>query len=274
MRAKTPSTPHDQSVGVKNGIDKVRKLLEAEDNWSGKFDAIHHGTTVGRLLSFFLCSPPKKETAYLTWSFPSTIAATNAILEGKGVRAGLVVTAGYKDVLVNRRSQIPGGLGGWINFVPPAPLIPLERTVELPGARMAADGSEVAALDAAAEASFRAALADLVRQQPEAVVISLLNSYQNNAHEKQAAAIVKDVFKDSPVAVEIVCSADVLPELGEYERTVTAAANAVVKPLIRKYLDGLQRLLAEDSDTIRILKSDGGLSSLDLASELPVNLLM
>lgn len=193
--------------------------------------------------------------------------ATNAILEDKGVKAGLIVTSGFRNVLVNRRSQITGGLGGWINYVPPPPMIPLERTVEC-SERIGADGSIVSPLD---EALFRKNLVDLQRQKPEAIVISFMNGYRNDVHEKQAAAIVRDVFGPD---VEIVSSAEVLPELGEYERTVTAAANAVVKPLIRKYLQGLERLLAADSKTIRILKSDGGLTSLDLASELPVNLLM
>lgn len=193
--------------------------------------------------------------------------ATNAVLEDKGVKAGLIVTAGFKDVLVNRRSQIPGGLGGWINFVPPTPMIPLERTVECTE-RMSADGKTVTPVD---EAALRKGLIDLQRQEPEAIVISFVNGYRNDTHEKRVAEVVRDVFGPS---IEIVCSAEVLPELGEYERTVTATANAVVKPLIRRYLQGLEGLLAEDSKTIRILKSDGGLTSLDLASELPVNLLM
>lgn len=195
------------------------------------------------------------------------LIATNAILEDKGVKAGLIVTAGFKDVLVNRRSQIPGGLGGWISFVPPTPMIPLERTVECTE-RMSADGKTVTPVD---QVALRKNLADLRSQNPEAIVISFVNGYRNDSHEKIVAEIVRDVFGPD---IEVVCSAEVLPELGEYERTVTAAANAVVKPLIRKYLRGLEHLLEEDSDTIRILKSDGGLTSLDLASELPVNLLM
>jgi len=114
-------------------------------------------------------------------------------------------------------------------------------------------------------------LVDLKRQNPEAITISLLNSYQNDKHEKEVAAIVREFFGPK---VEIICSADVLPEVGEYERTVTAAANAVVKPVVKHYLSELKKLLASDSQTIRILKSDGGLTSLDLAGDLPVNLLM
>ncbi|KAK8089195.1 hypothetical protein PG997_004156 [Apiospora hydei] len=239
IRAKTASTPQDQSIGVKDGIEKVRKILKAKYNWEGEFSYIHHGSTV----------------------------ATNAILESKGVKAGLIVTAGFKEVLTNRRSQIPGGLGGWISFVPPEPVVPLERTVQCTG-RISATGEVAIPLD---EAALREDLADLKRQQPEAITISLLNSYVNDEHERAVVKIVREEFGPE---IEIICSADVLPEAGEYERTVTAAANAVVKPIVKRYMDGLQKLLLPDSKTIRILKSDGALTSLSQAGELPVNLLM
>ncbi|KAK9785618.1 putative Hydantoin utilization protein A [Seiridium cardinale] len=241
VRAKTPSTPKDQSVGVKDGITKVRKLLKSQYDWEGEFSFIHHGSTVAK--------------------------ATNAILESKGVKAGLIVTAGFKEVLTNRRCQIPGGLGGWISFIPPEPVIPLERTVQCTG-RIDPNGKVVIPID---EAALRKDLADLKRQKPEAITISLLNSYVNDEHERAVEEVVRDEFGPG---VEIICSADVLPEAGEYERTVTASTNAVVKPLVKRYMEGLEKLLSPDSKTIRILKSDGALTSLDLAGELPVNLLM
>ncbi|KAJ1327652.1 5-oxoprolinase (ATP-hydrolyzing) [Microdochium nivale] len=239
VRAKTPSTPQDQSIGVKNGIEKVRRLLKEKHNWDGEFAFIHHGTTV----------------------------ATNAILENKGVKSGLIVTAGFKEVLTNKRSQIPGGLGGWISYIPPEPVVPLERTVQCPG-RINPDGKVVIPLD---EAVLRDNLKDLKRQGVEAITISLLNSYANNEHERAVEKIVREEFGDK---IEVVCSADVLPEAGEYERTVTAASNAVVKPIVKRYMEGLEKLLRSDSKTIRILKSDGALTSLKLAGDLPVNLLM
>lgn len=195
------------------------------------------------------------------------ITGTNAVLEGKGARTALIVTAGHKDVLSVRRSQIPGGLGAWINFIPPAPIVPLESTVQCHG-MMSSTGEIVTPIN---EAQLREDLVHLKKQKPEAVTISLLNSYQNAAHEKTVAKILREELGSE---VEIVCSADVLPEVGEYERTVTASANAIVKPVVKKYLANLSMLLKEDSETIRILKSDGGLTTLDLAGELPVNILM
>ncbi|KAF2163831.1 hypothetical protein M409DRAFT_68373 [Zasmidium cellare ATCC 36951] len=237
-RAKVPSTPHDQSIGVKNSIDKVRAVIEAEESFKGKFGALHHGSTV----------------------------ATNALLEGKGVPAALIVTEGHKDVLVARRSQIPGGLASWINWEPPAPLIPLERTLQCPE-RIGVDGKEVKPVDK--EALKKELLT--VKGKVQAVTVSLLNSWVSGEHEKQVGEIVKEVLGDD---VEVSLSHDVLPELGEYERTVTAAANSVVKPEVKRYMRGLGDKLGEDTPTIRILKSDGGLTNLELAGELPVNILM
>ncbi|KAH7382965.1 hydantoin utilization protein-like protein A [Cadophora sp. MPI-SDFR-AT-0126] len=239
VRTKVPSTSHDQSIGVKNGILKAREELKSLYGWDGQFESIHHGTTVG----------------------------TNAVLEGKGARTALIVTAGHKDVLSVRRSQIPGGLGAWINFIPPAPIVPLESTVQCHG-MMSSTGEIITPIN---ESQLREGLIHLKKQKPEAVTISLLNSYQNPAHEKTVARILREELGNE---VEIVCSADVLPEVGEYERTVTASANAIVKPVVKKYLANLSMLLKEDSETIRILKSDGGLTTLDLAGELPVNILM
>jgi 5-oxoprolinase (ATP-hydrolysing) len=189
------------------------------------------------------------------------------VLENKGAKAGLIVTKGHKDILTVRRSQIPGGLGAWINYVQPEPLVPLERTIEVKE-RIKIDGEVFYELD---EAAFREDLQDLKRQKPQAIAVSLINSFANNAHEEKVRAILSDEFGPD---VEIVTSTDVLPEIQEYERTVTTAANAIVKPVVKKYMQNLQKMLSKDTDIIRILKSDGDLTSVDLAGETPVKILM
>lgn len=189
------------------------------------------------------------------------------MLEGKGARTGLIVTEGHKDVLALRRSHIPGGLGAWINYVAPEPIVPLERTVVCPE-RISITGEVVRTLD---ENGFRKNLADLKRQNVESISVSLLNSFINDIHENEACRILKDEFGPQ---VELVRSSDVLPLPGEYERTETTTASAVVKPVVKKYLQNLESLLTEDARTIRILKSDGHLTSLDLAGKTPVNILM
>ena len=224
---------------MQEGVEQVRRILQKKYSWNGKFEYIHHGTTTG----------------------------TNAVLEGKGAKAGLIVTKGHKDILTVRRSQIPGGLGAWINYVQPEPLVPLEMTVAAKE-RIQINGEVFHSLD---EADFRESLQDLKRQQPQAIAVSLLNSFSNKAHEEQIRGILHDEFGPD---VEIVTSTDVLPEIQEYERTVTTAANAIVKPVVKKYMNNLQKKLAKDTDTLRILKSDGDLTSVDLAGETPVRILM
>ncbi|KAJ5106415.1 hypothetical protein N7456_003090 [Penicillium angulare] len=239
VRAKVPTTVKDQSIGIQNGIFKVRKLLQERYSWSGKFQFMHHGTTT----------------------------ATNAVLEGKGARTALVVTAGHKDILALRRSQIPGGLGAWLHFTPPEPIVPLERVVQCQE-RMSVYGEPVTDVDVGA---LRESIQELASQKPEAVAISLLNSHSNDAHEKIVKQIVNEVLGEN---VAVVCSAEVLREVGEYERTVTTCTNTLVKPIVQNYLQNLSDKLSDDNDAIRVLKSDGGLTSLNLASELPVNILM
>ena len=185
------------------------------------------------------------------------------MLEGKGARTGIVLTKGHKDVLALRRSHIPGGLGAWINYKAPEAIVPLERTITCPE-RISITGEIVRPLD---EAVFRENLADLKRQNVEAISISLLNAFSNDIHEKTAYNIIREEFGPT---LEVILSSEVLPLPGEYERAETTATNAVVKPVIRKYLHNLQSLLAGDTDTIRILKSDGDLTSIDIAGKLPV----
>jgi 5-oxoprolinase (ATP-hydrolysing) len=158
----------------------VRQILKAEHGWDGKFDYIHHGTTT----------------------------ATNAILEGKGVKTGLVVTQGHKDILSFRRSQIPGGLGAWINFMQPEPIVPLERTVEAPE-RVSIQGEVVKELD---REKFRKSLVDLKSQKPQAISVSLLNSFANNVHEEAIRDILNEEFGPE---VEVVTSTEILPEIQE-----------------------------------------------------------
>ncbi|KAE8143748.1 Hydantoinase/oxoprolinase-domain-containing protein [Aspergillus pseudotamarii] len=238
-RAKVPTTVEDQSIGIKNGIQKVRQHLKERYSWDGKFQFIHHGTTT----------------------------ATNAVLEGKGARTGLIVTAGHKDILAVRRSQIPGGLGAWLHYTPPEPIVPLERVLQCQE-RMSVNGESVIAVN---KDALRAELKAWRKDRPEAVAVSLLNSHCNNEHELLVADIVREELGSD---IPIICSGNVLREVGEYERTVTTCTNALVKPVVQSYLGNLRDLLAEDGNTIRILKSDGGLTSLDLAGELPVNILM
>src|SRR3954453_20686905 len=153
-RAKTSSTPEDQSIGVLRGIERA---CTAASITLADIDEVFHGTTV----------------------------ATNAILEGKGARVGPVTTQGFRQVLQTARSFVPGGLPGWIIWPKPEPLAALEDTVEVRG-RIAADGSVVTELD---DDDIRVKLRALRAAGVEALTISLINSYANAAHEQRIAAI-------------------------------------------------------------------------------------
>ena len=236
-RAKTASTPEDQSVGVLRGIERA---CEAAGVSMAEIAEVFHGTTV----------------------------ATNAILEGKGARVGLVTTEGFRQVLQIARSFVPGGLAGWIIWPKPEPLAALEDTVEVRG-RIASDGSVVTELD---EDDVRVQLAKLQEQGVEALSVSLINSYANDAHERRIAEIAAEVLP----GIAVSRSSAVLPELREYERTITTVANAAVQPQVSRYVSNLESQLADGGveGRLSILRSDGGLVSAGVASENPVNLLL
>jgi len=236
-RHKTPSTPHDSSEGILTGVST---LCAKAAVGPGDIAYFLHGTTV----------------------------ATNAMLEGKGARVGLVTTEGYRQIMQIARSFVPGGLAGWIVWPKPEPLARLEDTVEIKG-RMDARGQEVRPVD---EDDIRAALTVLKHQGVEALTISLINSYLNGAHERAVAAIAADVLPGVPVSLSHV----VLPEMQEYERTLTTVANAAVRPLVGRYVRNLREKLEQVDmrGRLSLLRSDGGLMSSQKSEEHPVSLLM
>ncbi len=236
-RHKTPSTPHDSSEGILNGV----KAITAEAGVDAKDIAYFlHGTTV----------------------------ATNAVLEGKGAKVGLIVTEGYRDIMQIARSFVPGGLAAWIVWPKPQPLAHLEDTIDVPG-RMDANGNEVRPLD---EDAVRAALRKLKGQGIEALTVSLINAYVNGAHEARIGAIAAEELPGIPVSL----SHEVLPEMQEYERTLSTVANAAVRPVVSNYVSNLRTKLEEEGleGKLSLLRSDGGLMSSHKAEEHPVNILM
>ena len=236
-RTKTPSTPHDSSEGILSGVEEVCKIAGVNPR---EIEVFLHGTTV----------------------------ATNAVLEGKGARVGLVTTQGYRQVMQIARSFVPGGLAGWIVWPKPEPLAKLEDTVEIKG-RMDAFGVEVRPID---DANIRAALEKLKGQGVEALTVSLINAYLNGAHELRVAELAAEILPDVPISLSHI----VLPEMQEYERTLTTVANAAVRPIVGKYVRSLRNKLeqVEMNGRLSLLRSDGGLMSSQKSEEHPVALLM
>ena len=236
-RHKTPSTPHDSSEGILNGVTAICGKAGIT---AGQIDYFLHGTTV----------------------------ATNAVLEGKGAKVGLVTTEGYRDILQIARSYVPGGLAAWIVWPKPQPLAALEDTVTVKG-RMSAEGEEIRPLD---EDDVLFQLGRLKDNGVEAVTVSLINAYVDGAHEKRIGQLAAEILPGIPVSL----SHEVLPEMQEYERTLTTVANASVRPVVSKYVFNLRSRLATEGMTgkLSLLRSDGGLMSAEKAEEHPVNILM
>ncbi|MFM8585083.1 MAG: hydantoinase/oxoprolinase family protein [Gammaproteobacteria bacterium] len=235
--AKVPSTPADQSIGVLNGIKRVCERAGIDPS---AIDHVMHGTTV----------------------------ATNTVLTGTGARCGLVTTKGYRQVLQIARSYVPGGLGGWIIYNKSLPMAPLACTIEA-DERVSAKGEVVKRLD---EKALRTSLRKLKAQNIEALTVSLINSFANSTHERRVREIAQEEMPGTPVSI----SSDVVPEMQEYERTVTTVANSYVRPRVDRYVNNLKAKLGQVAKDVKlhILRSDGGLASASSAAEYPVNLLM
>ena len=235
--AKVSSTPSDSSIGVLAGIEKVCANANVA---LSEITHVMHGTTV----------------------------ATNTVLTGTGAKVGLVTTEGYKQVLQIARSFVPGGLGGWVIYQKSEPMAPLELTIEAQE-RVGADGTIVKKLD---EASLRESLAALSSQNIEALTVCLINSFTNPLHEERVREISTELLPQIPVSL----SSDVIPEMQEYERTVTTVTNSYVRPRVESYIRNLEDELESRMEgvTLHILRSDGGLTSAASAANYPVNLLM
>ncbi|HJS48786.1 MAG TPA: hydantoinase/oxoprolinase family protein, partial [Gaiellaceae bacterium] len=232
-RVKTPSTPTDPSEGVLVG---VRRICEESNVPSGDVAYVQHGTTV----------------------------ATNAMLEAKGARVGLITTRGFKQILHLARSQTPGPLAGWIIMLKPDPPAALEDTREAKE-RMSAQGEAIEPVDGG---QVQEIVRDLVESGVETLTVSLINSYANPSHEREIRDVIHGLYPDFPVTI----SSDVLPEFREYERTLTACLNSYVRPRVEAYVRNLRSSLTETGVTgaLNLLRSDAGLMTTEVASENPI----
>jgi N-methylhydantoinase A len=232
-RVKTPSTPSDPSEGVLSGIARIcgeASITPAE------LATVIHGTTV----------------------------ATNAMLESKGARVGLITTQGFRQILHLARSQTPGPLAGWINMTKPPPPASLADTREA-HERMNSKGESLVAVD---REQITTIVKDLVDSGVESLTISLINSYVSGRHEREIAEVVADLYPEFPVTL----SSEVLPEFREYERTLTACMNSYVRPQVASYVDRLESQLETLglSSDLNILRSDAGVMTPAQTAENPV----
>ncbi len=215
---KVPSTPNRPGASVLDGIDELKP-----------------GDGRGW--------PP------LVHTHSSTIA-TNALIERKGAKIGLIVSDGFRDLFELQRLAVPHPMR--FDSRRPRPLVPRALVCEAKG-RIAADGSEIVPLD---EEEVLRAASSLAAKGVEIVVVAFLHSYKNPAHERQARALLARSLPGT--AVEL--SSEVWPQAREYERAVLAAINASVRPLVEAYIDRLAKGIARRgiAEPARIARSNGG----------------
>jgi N-methylhydantoinase A len=193
-----------------------------------------------------------------------TTLATNALIERRGARTGLITTAGFRDVLElgteSRFDQYD------ITMDKPPPLAPRRLRLGVPE-RIAADGAILLPLDRDA---VRAAAAQFRGEGVESIAIAFLHSYANPAHEQEAARILGEEMP----GISLSLSCEVSPEMREYERFSTTIANAYVQPIVASYLLRLDRKLTEGGFRCRLflMLSSGGLTTVDTAARFPVRL--
>lgn len=224
LTAKTPSTPADQSVGFVRGLGLAAPLAD--------IGTVVHGTTVG----------------------------TNALLERKGARTGLIATEGFRDVLEMRRRDRPHTWGLRGTFKPVAArqdrLEVRERTL--------ADGTIEQVVD---EAGVEAAATALAEAGCESVAIAFVNAYANPENEQRARAAVARVWPNA----HITAATDILTEIREFERTSTAVLNAYLQPIMGRYISRLHDALAEGGDAgLLIVQSNGGLMTAAESARAPI----
>jgi N-methylhydantoinase A len=193
-----------------------------------------------------------------------TTLATNALIERKGAKVGLLTTAGFRDALEIGRE---GRYDMYDLFIdPPASLVPRHLRLEVTE-RILADGSVLTPLD---EAGAQAAIDRLLAAGVEAIAVCLLHAYRNPVHERALVHLVGQMAPHLAVS----CSSDVVPEIREYERTSTTTANVYVMPLMARYLDDLERKIHDLGirGNFYMMLSSGGIATPDTVKRVPVRL--
>ena len=233
--AKTPSTPVNQALGVASGI---RELMDRHGVSPDRIDFFIHGTTV----------------------------ATNTLLERKGAKTALIVTAGFRDVLQIGRQDRPD-LYDW-RIRRSDPLVPRHLRFEAQE-RVLHNGEVLAPLETGTLDDIIARVKDA---NVDAVAVCLLHSYANPEHEQAIGDAIRRELPDIPISL----SHEILPEFKEYERMSTTTINAYVAPVMERYLRRLEESIADvglKSD-LYIMQSNGGTMGAETAIERPVHTIL
>lgn len=236
---KVSSTPDDPSVGVLQGVTEICRRADVT---LGDIDHVFHGTTV----------------------------ATNAVLQYRGAKTGMITTRGFRDIIHIGRHQRPHHYSimqdiPWQN----RPLVKRRHRKVVTERLGAPRGEVIVPLD---EDDVRQATRELADAGVEAIAICFLFSYLNPEHEQRAKAIVEKICPD----VFVTCSHEVSPQFREFERFTTVAMNAFIGPSVRDYVGRLAEGLTSEGfgGEVHIMRSNGGVASVKTVSDLPVYTLM
>ena len=240
--AKTLTTNDDPSRGVEEGL---RRLLGVDHDGESNGSTPRDPEQVGEVVH-------------------GTTLVSNALIERKGARTALLTTAGFRDVLGigrERRYDLYD-----LELELPEPLIRRRERWEL-DERVLADGSVDRPLD---PDEVRRVARRMRREGIESVAVSLLHAYRNPDHEREIDRLLHEEIPDVPVSL----SSDVAPELGEFVRASTVAANAYVRPLVDRYMQSLQERLERlrIDAPLHLMLSTGGLAAVEAARRFPVRL--
>jgi len=250
-----------------NGDVQIFKALTTpDDRTRGVLDAMNIAAEASGL-------SPSELVARLRYFSHGTTAATNAFIERKGALTGLLTTRGFEDTL-----RIQRAMSGWVGLPiheishfskrhPPTPIVPQALTIGI-AERVDYKGMVIVPLD---EEQARGAIQTLIDQGVESVAISLLWSFRNPAHERRLAELVREMAPEIFVTI----SSELVPIIGEYERTSTTAINAYLGPVIHRYINGLERAVRDHGfgGPISIMESGGGVLPASEAAFQAANLL-
>ncbi len=231
---KVPSTPANQADGVFSGIEELCRPLN-------EIDRIVHGTTVG----------------------------TNAIIERRGAKVGLMTTAGFKDLIEIGRTQrlVPNSMFK-PKFIRPRPLVPRYRRFEVKE-RMLAPGKILKRMESH---QFDDLVEKITAADVDAIAICFIHSYRNPDHEIQARDCIRKRLPLIPISI----SSEVVPEYREFERFSTTVVNAYLTPVMLNYLESLRSDLSESGYRHRlfVMNSSGGMITAEIAQAFPIRTIL
>ena len=236
---KVPSTPHDQSEGVVKGVLQVCDQAGVSPS---DIDLLYHGTTV----------------------------ATNMVIERNGAEVGMLTTRGFRDILHMARHKRPHNFS--LQYEVPwqsQPLVKRRNRLPITERLMPPTGEIEVPMD---EKEVLDAAKLLKKRGINSVIVAFLFSFLNNAHEMKAKELIKSVHPDAYVYT----SSEVVNVIREYERFSSTAMNAYIGPKTARYLESLKSRLKSNGigSQVRIMQSNGGISTIENSSERPIGLLL